>query len=63
MSDQESTPASSHGAGGEPEPSGDDREAAMMKEVLREQEEHREGGVEPGLDDADTDPGPGDQGS
>jgi hypothetical protein len=28
----------------------------MMRNVLREQERHREGGVEPGLDDADTDP-------
>jgi hypothetical protein len=33
---------------------GDAREAALMREVLREQEQHREGGVEPGLDDPDT---------
>jgi len=33
-------------------------EAAMMRQVLREQEQHREGGVEPGLDDAGTDPAP-----
>jgi hypothetical protein len=31
----------------------DAREAALMREVLREQEQHREGGVEPGLDDPD----------
>jgi hypothetical protein len=52
MSDHASTPA---GSGGEPEPADDAREAAMMRNVLREQERHREGGVEPGLDDADTD--------
>jgi hypothetical protein len=61
MSDQASTPAGSGGEpgkepgpGGEPGPA-DDREAAMMRDVLREQERHREGGVEPGLDDGDTD--------
>jgi len=32
----------------------DAREAALMREVLRAQEQHREGGVEPGLDDPDT---------
>jgi hypothetical protein len=34
------------------------REAALIREVLRTQEQHREGGVEPGLDEADGDPGP-----
>ena len=29
----------------------------LMREVLREQEQHREGGVEPGLDDPDTQTG------
>jgi hypothetical protein len=33
-------------------------EAALIREVLRTQEQHREGGVEPGLDEADEDPGP-----
>jgi hypothetical protein len=32
----------------------DAREAALMREVLREQEEHREGGIEPGLRDPDA---------
>jgi hypothetical protein len=36
----------------------DAREAALMREVLREQEQHREGGVEPGLQDPDTPAGP-----
>jgi len=37
----------------------DAREAALMREVLREQEQHREGGVEPGLDEPDSPTGPG----
>jgi hypothetical protein len=32
----------------------DAHEAALMREVLREQEQHREGGVEPGLEEPDT---------
>ncbi|HXZ71139.1 MAG TPA: hypothetical protein VEH31_09775 [Streptosporangiaceae bacterium] len=55
MSERAPTPGS---PGNEPndEPGGmdDAREAALMREVLREQEQHREGGVEPGLDDPDT---------
>jgi hypothetical protein len=35
------------------------QEAALMREMLRAQERHREGGIEPGLDDGDPDPGPG----
>jgi hypothetical protein len=34
-------------------------EAALMREVLRAQEQHREGGVEPELDGRDADPEPG----
>jgi hypothetical protein len=60
MSDQGPTPGR---PAGEPESPDEAREAALMREVLREQEQHREGGVEPDLDPADTDPGPGDQGS
>lgn len=33
-------------------------EAALMREVLRTQEQHREGGVEPELDEVDNDSGP-----
>jgi hypothetical protein len=33
-------------------------EAAMMREVLRTQEQHREGGVEPGLEETGEDPVP-----
>jgi hypothetical protein len=34
------------------------REAALMREVIRAQQRHREGGVDPELDDADADPEP-----
>jgi len=44
---------------GEPGALDDAREAALMREVLREQEQHREGGVEPGLEDPGTQTGPG----
>jgi hypothetical protein len=57
MSDHASTPAGSGDEpGAEPGQADDAREAAMMRNVLREQERHREGGVEPELDDAGTDP-------
>jgi hypothetical protein len=59
MTDRPPTPG---GPGDEHELADDDREAALMREVLREQERHREGGVEPGLDDAGTDPEPGAEG-
>jgi len=39
---------------GEPGALDDEREAALMREVLREQEQHRVGGVEPGLDEPDS---------
>lgn len=35
------------------------REAAMMRAVMRAQEEHREGGVDPELDDAEASAEPG----
>jgi len=34
-------------------------EAALMREALRTQEKHREGGVEPALDETSEDPRPG----
>ena len=59
MSEREQAP----GRGGEPGKDADAldeaHEAALMREVMREQEEHREGGVEPGLDDGDTAAEPG----
>jgi hypothetical protein len=59
MSDQASTPDSSgHERNGKPDTHDDDREAAMMRDVLRVQEQHREGGAEPGLDPADREPEP-----
>jgi hypothetical protein len=45
--------------GHEPEALDEAHEVALMREVMREQEEHREGGVEPGLDDGDAAAGPG----
>ena len=60
MSDQASAPG---GVGGEAESSpgaaAEDREAAVMRKVMRMQEKHREGGVDPDLDDADADAEPG----
>jgi hypothetical protein len=35
----------------------EDREAAMMRDILRRQERHREGGVEPELDEPDAESG------
>ena len=59
MSDQAPEPG---GSGGEadsgPAAAAEDREAAMMRKVMRMQERHREGGVDPDLDDADADAGP-----
>ena len=55
MSDQASAPGGSGGAAESgPEVTTEDREAAMMRKVMRIQERHREGGVDPDLDDADA---------
>jgi hypothetical protein len=60
MSDQASVP---DGSGGEvessPEAAAEDHEAAKMRKVMRMQERHREGGVDPELEDTEADPGPG----
>ena len=63
MNEREPAPGSS---GDEP---GDDsdmleeaREMALIREVLRTQEQHREGGVDPDLDKVGQDPQPGGQG-
>jgi hypothetical protein len=59
MSDRASAPDSRGGKpGGEPDGLDDAREAALMREVLRAQERHREGGIEPGLDAVDADAEP-----
>ena len=60
MSEQEPAPGSSGGpANHDSDVVDEDREVAMMREVMREQERHREGGVEPWLrDEADEEPGP-----
>jgi hypothetical protein len=39
---------------GEPERPEEAREAALMRKVIREQERHREGGIEPELADDDA---------
>ncbi len=60
MSDQASVPGGSGGeADARPDEAAEDREAAMMRKVMRMQERHREGGVDPDLDDADADAGSG----
>lgn len=57
MNDRTPAPGSSgeqrSGRPGEPDEA---REVAMMRAVIREQERHREGGVEPELDDVNEDP-------
>ncbi|HLQ54813.1 MAG TPA: hypothetical protein VK162_11125 [Streptosporangiaceae bacterium] len=59
MSDRASPPGSSDdGLSGESDALDDAREAALMRELLRAQEQHREGGVEPELADADEEPEP-----
>jgi len=59
MSDQASAPGGSGDAAESgPEAAAEDREAALMRKVMRMQEKHREGGIDPDLDDADTDAGP-----
>lgn len=57
MSDQAPEPSSSgNDLSGKPDRLDDASEAALMREIIRKQERHREGGVEPELDDVDGDP-------
>ena len=44
--------------GSEPAAADDDEIAAKMEAVMRAQERHREGGVDPELEVTDADPGP-----
>jgi hypothetical protein len=58
MSEREHAPDSGPGKDSGPEVLDEAHEAALMREVMRRQERHREGGVEPGLDEMDEEPGP-----
>jgi hypothetical protein len=60
MGEREQAPRSDSGEDREdgPEVLDEAREAAMMREILRRQERHREGGVEPELDESDEEPRP-----
>ncbi len=59
MGEQEQAPGgSSEKPGHDPDLLDEAHEAVLMREVLRTQEQHREGGVEPELDERDEDPRP-----
>jgi hypothetical protein len=49
-----------HQRGSEPDVAETDEIAAKMEAVMRAQEKHREGGVDPELEDPDADPDPDD---
>jgi hypothetical protein len=57
MSDRSPAPEDAGDQRGEPDMS-DTAEFAKMRAVMRASEKHREGGVDPELEDADADPGP-----
>ena len=60
MGESEQVPGSSgEKPGQDPDAAEEAHEAALMREVLRTQEQHREGGVEPGLDETNEDSRPG----
>jgi hypothetical protein len=58
MGESEQVPDSSGETGQNPDVQDEAGEAALMREVLRTQEQHREGGVEPELDETNEDPRP-----
>ena len=60
MGEREHAPDSGSGENPEhgPEAPDEAREAALMREIMRRQERHREGGVEPELDEMDEKPRP-----
>jgi hypothetical protein len=59
MTDRTPTPGDADDQpGSEPERADDDEIAAKMEAVMRAQEKHREGGVDPELEVAEADPGP-----
>ena len=57
MSDRMPAPGD---ADDQPDVADDDEIAAKMEAVMRAQEKHREGGVDPELEDTDADPDPDD---
>jgi hypothetical protein len=58
MSDQTPAPGNSGGEpASEPDVLDEAQETAMMRAVMRTQEKHREGGIDPELDDAGAEPG------
>ena len=60
MGEPEQVPCNSGGKPGhDPCVADEARDAALMREILRTQEQHREGGIEPGLDETGKDPRPG----
>ena len=60
MNEPEQAPGSTGDKPGQdPDVEDEAREAAVMREVLRRQEQHREGGVEPELDETSEDARPG----
>lgn len=59
MGEREQAPGSSGGKPGHDPDTQEAHEAALLREVLRKQEEHREGGIEPELDEPNEGPGPG----
>lgn len=58
MGEREQAPDSGEKLGNGPELLDEAREVAMMREILRRQERHREGGVEPELDEMGEEPSP-----
>jgi len=60
MDEREQAPGGGPGeeSGHGPEVLDEASEAAMMREIVRRQEQHREGGVEPELEERDEEPRP-----
>jgi hypothetical protein len=58
MGEREQGSGSGEKSGHDPEEMDEAREAAMMREIMRRQEEHREGGIDPELDETDEAPRP-----
>ena len=59
MSDRRPVPGDAGDQRGSEPDMSDTAEFARMRALMRASEKHREGGVDPELEDADADPGPG----